>query len=171
MPPAEAVEPSPEDPMACEDEALLWTTDELRDAVPTLFVLASRPVRPPEEEDELALLEDEALDDPELAVDADELVELELSLPPPPLLAAELPPPPPPPPPDRPPPPPRETVTVTEPESPELLMLTDMPPRRPASCGALSEAYRSAAVTPVRRKVRSMLALVAVTVRRVATGP
>ena len=159
--------------MASEAAAAVWTAAVLRDAVPADWVLANRLVK---EEDEDVVEEPLALpaaaeEDDEVeavAVDADEPLELELSLPP--LLAAVLPPPPPEPPPERP-PPPRVTDTVMEVESPELLMLTDMPPRRPASCGALSETYRSAAVTPVRRNVCSTSPRVAVTVRSVARGP
>jgi hypothetical protein len=179
MPPDVDVEPSPEDPKACEALAVLLTAAELRDAVPTDLLLENRLVKPlegeePEEEDEL----EESLPEPVPvdveaveAVAVDEPPEPELPLPPPPPL--ELPPPPEPPPerPPPPPPPPRPTETVMEAESPELLMLTDMPPRRPLSRGAFSETYRSAAVTPVRRNVRSTPPWVAVTVRSVARGP
>lgn len=157
--------------MASEAVAVVWTAAELRDAVPADWVLANRLVKA-EDEDEaeelLALLaEVEADDEVEaVAVDADE--PLELSLPPPlaaallPLVDDPL---------DRPPPPLRVTETVMEVESPALLMLTDMPCLWPDSCGAFSETYRSAAVTPVRRKVRSTSPRVAVTVRTVARGP
>ncbi len=175
MPPAVEVEPKPELPMAAEPDDALLLAAELRDAVPTLLTLAKRFVRVREEEE---LLEDELLLDEETAeaddaddVDAVELPELELS--PPPVLAAPPPEPPLDEPEDRPPPapPPRVTDTVIDVESPELLILTDMPPRRPANRGALSETYRSAAVAPVRRRVRSTPPWVAVTVRSVAMGP
>jgi hypothetical protein len=64
---------------------------------------------------------------------ADEVPELDVSLLPAdePLLDALL---------DRPPPPLRVTDTVMEVPPPEVSMLTDMPPRRPANCGAFKEA-------------------------------
>lgn len=156
--------------MASETTGAVLTAAVLRDAVPADWVLENRLVREPEvEELEESLPEPVPVDVEAVeaaAVDVVALLELELS--PPPLLV-ELPPPEPPP--ERPPPPARVTETVMEAESPELLMLTDMPPRRPASCGAFSETYRSAAVTPVRRNVRSTSPRVAVTVRTVARGP
>jgi hypothetical protein len=171
MPPDVEVEPSPEVPKACEPLAVLLTAAELREAEPADWALLNRLVMEREEEE----LE-ELLPEP-VPVDADELgaaaavAPPELELPPPLLLAAALPPPSEPPPERLPPPPPRPTETVMEVESPELLMLTDMPPRRPLSRGAFSETYRSAAVTPVRRNVRSTPPRVAVTVRSVARGP
>ncbi len=137
--------------MASEAVVVVLTAAALRDAVPDDWVLLNRLVKGPDEEElEEPLPEPVPVDAEEVeavAVDVAAPPELELSLPPP--LAAV------PPPLERPPPPLRVTETVMEVESPELLMLTDMPPRRPASCGAFSEAYRSAAVTPVRRMVLS----------------
>jgi hypothetical protein len=140
--------------MASEALAVVLTAAELRDAVPTDWVLESRLLIARDEE-ELDVLPAE-LEAVEVEVEVDavavEPLELELSLLPP--LAEALPPPPLDEPLERP-PPLRVTETVMEVESPELLMLTDIPCRCPAICGAFNETYRSAAVTPVRRNVRS----------------
>ena len=165
MPPEPEVEPNPELPRALELLVVLLTADELRDAVPTDFVPANRLI-PELEEEELEppfACEEESEEPPAAAVDVEEPPEPELSPPPPPPADALLPP-------ERP-PPPRLTETVMAVESPELLKLTDKPCRCPPIWGAVSETYRSAAVTPVSRNVRSTPPRVAVTVRSVATGP
>ncbi len=167
MPPVFAVEPSPEAPKASEVLAVLLAAAELRDAVPADWVLLKRLVKGPDEEElEEPLPEPVPVDAEEVeAVAVDVAASPELELPPPPLLAAV------PPPLELPPPPSRLTETVMEDVSPELFMLTDKPCRRPASRGAFSETYRSAAVTPVRRMVFSTPPWAAVTVRTVARGP
>lgn len=167
MPPAPEVDPNPELPRALELLVALFTADELRDAVPTDLVPANRLIAEPDEEPPEAPLAPPVVADES----GDPLEATELEDPPEPELSPLLPPLDAPlPPPERP-PPPRLTETVIEDESPELSILTDMPPLRPASRGAVSDTYRSAAVTPVRRNVRSTPPCVAVTVRSVATGP
>ncbi len=87
---------------------------------------------PPVEEDADAEEEDgDELEDAPVA--ADGVPELDVALLPAdePLLDELL---------DRPPPPPRLTATVMDVPPPEVSMLTDMPPRRPANCGAFKEA-------------------------------
>lgn len=165
MPPALEVDPNPVLPSALELLAELLTADELRDAVPTDLVPANRLIVAPDEEALPPLLAP-----PACAVESEELLAVAMDVEAPPELELSPPPDAALPPPERP-PPPRLTETVMEVESPELLILTDMPPRRPASRGAVSETYCSAAVTPVRRNVRSTPPRVAVTVRSVATGP